>query len=98
MKIIISNLIDYMSLKAQKVGNCWIKQPMRGMLATLYVELLSNRQDLTPDSAWTEAKCFYKSIQRAVAIPLVERLIDQSSANSEMKQAALLALEKQKQL
>lgn len=86
------------TLYAQKVGNCWIKQPMRCLLVTLYVELIAHRHDLAPAEAWNEAKELYKNIQRAVAIPLVKDLIAKSDATPEMKRTALLGLEKQRQL
>lgn len=86
------------TLYAQKVGNCWVKQPMRCLLTTLYVELITHRLDLTPAEAWKEAIRLYKDIQQTVAIPFMEKLIDQSAITSEMKKTALLALERQKTL
>lgn len=85
-------------INAQKVGNCWIKQPMRCLLATLYVELISNRPSLTFERAWKEASGLYKDIQKIVAIPFVKELLNQSNVTSKMKESALRGLEKQKHL
>lgn len=90
--------LQKVTINAQEVGNCWIKQPMRGLLASLYVELITHRDTLSPESAWTEATRLYKSIQKTIAIPYVKELIDHSDATAEMKRVALVSLEKQKQL
>lgn len=81
------------TLQGQTVGNCWMKQSMRSLLATLYVELISQRLELEPDVAWREAIALYKKIQQVAAIPFVQDLIRQSSATAEMKKAALRSIE-----
>lgn len=86
------------TIKAQTVGNCWIKQPMRCLLATLYLELLSLETDLTPEETWSMAKEFYLCIQRATAIPYVESLLQKESISKEMLQSATEALEFRKSL
>ncbi|CRX37681.1 hypothetical protein [Estrella lausannensis] len=86
------------TLCAQKVGNCWIKQPMRGLLATLFVELITHRNDLEIEQAWDEAKRLYKDIQKCAAIPTIEGLIKDVKMTDEMKAAYEIAIEKQKTL
>ena len=56
---------------------------MRCLLAVLYVELFTSRHDLSPDSAWNEAKELYKAIQKDVAIPLVKDMVEKSEGTPE---------------
>lgn len=86
------------TIPAQKVGNCWIKQPMRCLLASLFIELLTHREELSIEDAWEEAKKLYIDIQKSVAIPLVEELLKLIQTTDIMKGSALLAIEKQKSL
>ena len=81
------------TLCAQKVGNCWIKQPMRGLLATLFVELITHREDLGIEDAWTAAKALYKEIQRCAAIPTVEELLKNVEMSDLMRTSAKSAIE-----
>ncbi len=86
------------TISAQKTGNCWIKQPMRCLLASLYLEFFSQCKEWSPEKAWEEATDVYKRIQRTVAIPHVEALISQTGMTSQMKEAALRGIETQKNL
>lgn len=80
-------------LKAQSVGNCWIKQPMRALLVSLYLETLSVRKELTPDGAWKEAVAMYKDIQKKAGIPIIEELLDNSGISGLKRTYAAAAIE-----
>ena len=80
-------------LKAQSVGNCWIKQPMRSLLVGLYLEVLSVKKELTPDGAWKEAVGMYKDIQKKAGIPIIEELLTEIKLTPDMKDSASRALE-----
>lgn len=84
-------------LPAQKVGNCWIKQPIRTVLLLLFVELLTHRRDLSIEEAWSEAKAIYKDMQLKIAVPFVQDLLQRKSFSSEMKRSALEGIERQKE-
>lgn len=86
------------TINAQTVGNCWIKQPMRCLLATLYLELLSVETELTPEETWDMAKKLYLCIQRATAIPYIQNMLANESTTPIMLESAKLALEKRKAL
>jgi hypothetical protein len=90
--------LQEVTINAQSAGNCWIKQPMRGLLAVLYIELITNRTELSPKEAWAEATKLYKRIQQDVAIPFVESLLTQIHMSSNMQLAAMRALKRQKNL
>jgi hypothetical protein len=104
----ILNGLDYLekvTMVAQKVGNCWIKQPMRCLLTSLYIELLTERPKLTNEQAWAEATALYKEIQKRSAIPYIQDLLTQWKQNTRnmdearidlMDQSARRELEKQK--
>lgn len=91
------SFLEETTLPAQKVGNCWIKQPIRTVLVLLFVELLTQRRDLSMEEAWSEAKALYKDMQLKIAIPFVQDLLQRKSFSSEMKQSALEGIERQKE-
>ncbi len=86
------------TIKAQTVGNCWIKQPIRCLLATLYLELLSTETKLTPKETWDMAKSLYLCVQRATAIPYIESMLQKEKVSPQMLKSAKIALEKRKAL
>jgi len=90
--------LQNVTINSQTVGNCWMKQPMRALLATLYVEVLTQQPNLTPEKAWETAKALYKNIQKTEAIPLVESFLGQVQITDTMKKAALESLEHHKKL
>jgi len=92
------SFLQKVTINAQKVGNCWIKQPMRALLVTIFVETITHRIDLTPKQAWESAKTLYKDIQKKEAIPLVESFLDQINVTETMKKAALESIKHQKKL
>lgn len=53
-------LINCLELNAQKIGNCWIKQPKRSVFIALFVEMLTHRKELTTKEVLTQSKCLYK--------------------------------------
>lgn len=85
-------------LTAQKSGNCWIKQPLRCLLTALYIEIITQDQQLSFEEAWEKAKVTYKRIQRTAAIPYVESLMASTEMTPVMKSAALKSLAHQKEL
>jgi hypothetical protein len=47
-------------MKGQKTGNCWMKQNQRSVLASLYVEIVTHRPELTDSQAWNLSKKLYR--------------------------------------
>lgn len=90
--------LENKTINAQKVGNCWIKQPMRCLLAILYLEIYSTHKELNPSEAWNQALTIYKSIQKSVAIPYVEELVKKTNVSQNMLESAQKAIIKQKSL
>jgi len=90
--------LENTTIAAQKTGNCWIKQPMRCLLTSIYIETLTERSDLTPQEAWEASKTLYKSIQKIAAIPCIQDLMGCSPMTKTMRQSALQGIEKQKNL
>lgn len=90
--------LEKTTISAQKVGNCWIKQPMRCLLTSVYLEILTARADLSPENAWQESKFLYKNIQKIIAIPLVKDLMSQIQMTKTMKESALQGIDKQRNL
>ncbi len=87
------------TINSQKAGNCWIKQPMRCLLASLYLELFSAQKELTPEEAMKGAKACYKKVQKNVAIPFAIELLNSSNKiTSRMLESANIAIENQKKL
>lgn len=85
-------------LRGQKSGNCWIKQPMRCILASLYIELVTKRPHMTNEDAWREAIDIYKRIQKNEAIPYIEQLLNDVNISNQMRKSANEALAHQKNL
>lgn len=53
-------LLNNLEMKAQTVGNCWIKQAKRSVLVTLFIETLTLRPELSPKKALSVSKTLYK--------------------------------------
>lgn len=85
--------LQNIELKAQSVGNCWIKQPMRSLLVSLYLEMLTERKELTPEGAWKEAVVLYKDIQKKGGIPLIEELLEEAKVSGVKNAYATAAIE-----
>lgn len=98
-KRILDGLIfmEKIEMPAQSVGNCWMKQPMRTLLASLYLEIYSERKELTPDQAWTEAKKIYKEMQVNI-LDFIGGLINKTEMTPEMERHAREAFERRKSL
>lgn len=68
--------LQEVEMETQHVGNCWMKQPLRTMLAALYLETLSGREELSPNEAWAEAMRLYKAIQLQ-SLSIIETLLNE---------------------
>jgi len=90
--------LQNVELSAQKSGNCWLKQPMRSLLAGLFIEYHTHVKEVPAETAWNQAEEVYKRIHKAVAIPHVEGLLGKVNLTSQMKESALRGIEVQKQL
>jgi len=90
--------LEKKQMQAQESGNCWIKQPMRCLLVGLFIEHYTNTQDVPPDKAWIKAQEAYKTIHKSVGIPVVEHFLRDVKVTKQMKESALNAIEKQKQI
>lgn len=71
--------LSNVKLYTQKTGNCWIKQPMRCLLASLYLEILSVKQDISPQEAWKAAKALYQEIQKTAGVSLIRELMSETT-------------------
>lgn len=87
--------LENTTISAQKVGNCWIKQPMRCLLTSIFIETLTAQTNLSPNEAWENSKSLYKSIQKIAAIPYVQDLVKTTPMTKPMTQSALQGIEKQ---
>ena len=85
-------------MRRQEVGNCWMKQPMRALLASFYLELVSDRKDLSYENAWKQANTLYKCIQQNVAIPYIESLLEEVTISPDMEAAAREVIARRKAL
>lgn len=85
--------LENVELPTQTVGNCWIKQPMRSLLAVLYLEIITHHPSLSFAMAWERALDLYQHIQGKIAIPLIKDLIAQSNAALDLKKQALAVLD-----
>jgi len=92
------DFLQKVTINAQTVGNCWMKQPMRALLATLYVEVLTQKPQLSLEQTWEEAKTLYKDIQKKEAILLVQSFLNQVTITETMRRAALESIEHLKKL
>lgn len=90
--------LENTTLPTQKVGNCWIKQPMRGLLSSIFIETLTERTELSVSDAWKESTSLYKGIQKIAAIPFAQDLMQLTPMTPTMKISALRGIEKQKNL
>lgn len=90
--------LENTQVNAQKVGNCWIKQPIRCALASMFLEISSANLALTPEQAWTEAKGLYKQMQKTTAIPTVKKFIGSVPTTSQMRTTAAREIERMKKL
>lgn len=84
--------LNEVQLYAQKTGNCWIKQPMRCLLAGLYLEIFSLKKDFSPSEAWEMAKLTYKDIQKKSGIPLIRELLDSIEVTESQREIAERAI------
>jgi hypothetical protein len=88
--------LQSVQLNTQKSGSCWIKQPMRSLLVTLFIEIVTYEKIAVAD-AWFEAKKEYKNIQKIIVIPYIEKLLqNEPDVTSGMRSSALSHLEIQK--
>lgn len=90
--------LQNVQLPAQTSGNCWIKQPMRSILANLYIEFVTQQRDISYENAWINAKEIYKVIHKSEGIPYVEQLVNSTQMTSQMKESALRAIARQKRI
>lgn len=89
--------LENVTINAQKVGNCWFKQPMRCLLASLYLELISLRPELSPENAWIEATEFYKRVQRS-ALEEIDTFIQNVEMTPLMEKSLQQALKERRNL
>jgi hypothetical protein len=80
-------------LPTQTVGNCWLKQPMRALLGCLYLEIYSQRQELTPEEAWKEARAIYQLV-RITGLQRIARLSKKTQMSPSMHAHLLDAIKK----
>ena len=53
-------LLNQKIMKAQTIGNCWMIQNKREVLAVLFIETLTERPELTPQETWNLSKILYR--------------------------------------
>ncbi|MBA2369939.1 MAG: sel1 repeat family protein [Candidatus Protochlamydia sp.] len=90
--------LENTTISAQKVGNCWIKQPIRCLLTCIYLESLMARPQLSPEEVWNESKILYKRIQKISAIPYIQDLIESTPLTRTMRESTLRAITLQRNL
>ena len=69
--------LEYLScrrMKAQTIGNCWMEQPKRSVLLCFYLEILSQRAELSYDQAWLLSKKLYSNWKKST-IKEIEKLM-----------------------
>jgi hypothetical protein len=52
--------LNHKIMKAQTMGNCWMKQNIRQVLVTLFIETLTHRSELEVHKAWDLSKLLYR--------------------------------------
>lgn len=52
--------LDIKKMKAQTIGNCWLKQPKRSVLIHLFLQTVTERPELTIGASWKVAHKLYK--------------------------------------
>lgn len=80
-------------LPTQTVGNCWFKQPMRALLGCLYLEIYSQRRELSPQEAWKEARAIYQLV-RITGLNRIARLSKKTQMSPSMHAHLLAAIKK----
>lgn len=95
---ILKGLLYLQDVKINKqvVGNCWFKQPMRCLLAALYIQLIDADRKSSFEQSWKSAIALYREIQRESAVPVIEKLLQYELATQKMVQSATKALQKRK--
>ena len=85
---------------AQSIGNCWLRQPMLCILTSFYIELLTQRPELSYKQSWTAAQKFFKrwekatfeevaAVARTPGLPRdLHRLADRAIADVQSRDAA----------
>lgn len=89
--------LQNVELKTQYVGNCWIKQPMRCLLVSLYIEIFTECKELTPKEAWAMTVHLYKDIQKEAGIPIIEELLEDAKIGGMKHTYASAAIEQRSQ-
>jgi hypothetical protein len=92
------NFLQNKEMQGQTVGNCWLKQPLRCLLASLFIDLSDEKKDLSFERVWGETILLYKDIQKKAGIPLIENLLKTEKIDPSMRQSALRELERRKSL
>ena len=92
------NYLQTVKVNDQVVGNCWFKQPMRCLLGAIYIHLIDAKPTIGFEEAWKQALLLYGAIQKKVAIPLIESLLQQEATSAKMAACAKAALERRKHL
>lgn len=54
------SFLENQQMSTQTAMNCWMKQPKRGVLVSLYLECLTKREELSPAEAWALSRKLYK--------------------------------------
>jgi hypothetical protein len=74
-------------LHAQSVGNCWLKQPMRSVLTSLYIETLTNRPELDNEAVWKLAKFLYLKWQDFL-VDEIEQFVEEGGISADLSRLA----------
>lgn len=83
--------LDHLSkckYEAQRIGNCWIKQPMLCILVGLYLELLTHRQYLSDEQCWQQAKTLYDRWKVFTVGQRIKKFVDTEDVPNHLKQIA----------
>lgn len=54
------SFLNLQKMKSQTVGNCWLKQPKRSILASLFLDTVALNPHLSDEDAWKQSKNLYR--------------------------------------
>jgi len=77
------------ALPPQTTGNCWLIQPMRAMLAALYIEYYTTLGAITPDEGWNLAHKTYRHVLDTEGMDMIAKLLNFTVTTDKMRNIAL---------